>query len=153
MSLAVATHGVPLRLVRLDGRARKGELVLHGGLESGARSESIAGRLNDPGSSFVPLRFGDRVELVNLDHVAFLAYDGEAPEVAERLEVGARRERAELELAVGETLVGELIYTLPPGHARVSDLLNSPGERFVLLVRPSETLFVHRAAILVARTD
>ncbi|HLF57157.1 MAG TPA: hypothetical protein VI942_09960 [Thermoanaerobaculia bacterium] len=151
MSLAVETRAVPLRIVGLDGRATEGELFLHTVAERTARPESVDDRLNG-GIAFVPVRIGGRVELLNLDHVAYLAGAGELPEVGARLEVGARRERVEFDLAHGETLVGELVYTLPPGHARVSDLLNQPGERFLLLVAEAETLFVRRGSVVRART-
>jgi hypothetical protein len=151
MSLAVQTRGLSLRFVGFDGRAREVELFLHAVGERTAHPESIDDRLNG-GFAFVPVRAEGGVELVNLDHVAYVVAPGEVPEIAERDEVGASRERVELDLVHGETLAGELVYTLPPGHARVSDLLNSPTERFLLLVSPGETRYVHRASVVRVRT-
>ena len=151
MSLALATFGAPLRFVELDGRATEGTLYLHIAGGRAAQPETIVDRLNEPGTSFVPLKVDGTIELLHLAWIAYVACPGRPPEVAAREEVGARRERVELELVGGETWRGELLYTLPAGHSRVSDLLNSPGERFLMLLTPSETLFVHRAAIVRAR--
>ena len=151
MSLAVETRAIAVRVVALDARATEAELFLHTVGERTARPESLDDRLNG-GFAFVPVRVAGRIELLNLDHIAYLACAGETPEVAARLEVGAQREAAELDLVHGETLAGDLVYTLPPGHARVSDLLNSPTERFLLFGAGGETLFVNRAAVVRART-
>jgi hypothetical protein len=151
MSLAVETRVLAVRIVALDSRASEAELFLHTVADRTARPESLDDRLNG-GYAFVPVRVAGRIELLNLDHIAYVACAGESPEVAARLEVGAHREAAELDLVHGETLAGELVYTLPPGHARVSDLLNSPTERFLLLVAAGSTLFVNRAAVVRART-
>jgi hypothetical protein len=152
MSLAVEVRDVPLRIVAFDGRAVAGSLFLHLVGERGRRPERLADRLNDPEVRFVPVRLEGRVELLNLAWVAYVAAPGRLPEIADREAVGCRSAHVELELAGGAELAGDLLYELPAGHARVSDLLNSPGERFLLLVTPDETLFVHRAAIVRART-
>ncbi len=120
--------------------------------EDGARPQTISERLNDRSARFLPIRIGERFELVNTDWIAYVACPGRTRDVAEREEVGAHCERAELDLAGGATLRGELLYELPPGHSRVSDLLNAPNQRFLLLVTETETLFVRRAAVRRART-
>jgi hypothetical protein len=153
MSLAVEVRDVPLRIVAFDGRAIAGSFFLHLVGDHGGRPETVGDRLNDPETRFVPVRVEERVELLHLAWIAYVACPGELPEVAEREAVGCRRERVELELAGGARLAGELLYALPPGHARVSDLLNTAGERFLLLLAAGETLFVNRAAIVRARTD
>jgi hypothetical protein len=152
MSLALATEVVPLRIVGLDGRAVEAGVFLRAGAERAEARERLDHKLNDPELVFLPVKLGAKIELVHLAWVAYFACAGRPPEVAAREEVGAQRERVELELAFGELVEGELLYTLPSGHARVSDLLNDPAERFLLLLAERETLFVHRAAIVRARS-
>jgi len=152
MSLALEVRSVPLGLVGFDGRATPGRLFLRAVGERG-RPETVGDRLNDPATSFLPLEIGARVELVHLAWVAYAVCAGREPEVAGREEVGALRKAVELDLVSGETLRGEFLYTLPRAQARVSDLLNRPGDRFLLLLTADETLFVQRTAIVRVRTD
>lgn len=151
MSLALEVRSVPLRIVGFDGRSTGGRLFLRSVGESG-RAETVADRLNDPGTRFLPIEIGPRVELVSLSWVAYAACAGREPEVARREEVGASRQTVELELAGGATLAGEFLHVLPRAQARVSDLLNRSDERFLMLLAPEETLFVQRAAIVRVRT-
>lgn len=153
MSLAVEVRDIPLRIVAFDGSASAGRFFLHLVSDHAGRPETLGDRLNDAATRFVPVRMAERVELLNLAWIAYVACPGRLPEVADREEVGFRHERVELDLAGGARLAGELIYALPPGHARVSDLLNAAGERFLLLITADETLFVNRTAIVRARTD
>jgi len=152
MSWALEVLEAPLRVVGRDGREATASLFLHAVGEHGGRPETIGERLNDRAARFVPLRRGGAVELTNLDWIAYVAAPGKLPEAAAQEATGARRAAVELELAGGATLAGELLYARPAGSARVSDLLNAGEERFLLLVTAEETLFVHRAAVVRART-
>ena len=151
MSYALAMQDEPIRIVGTDGRVAEASLFLHAVADRSTRPETIGARLNDGAVAFLPVRREERVELVHLAWVAYVAVAGRPRDVAAREEVGARRAAVELDRVGGETLRGELLYELPAGNARVSDLLNSPGERFLLLLAGSETLFVNRAAIVRAR--
>jgi hypothetical protein len=152
VSFALAMQDEPIRIVGTDGRVAEGTLFLHAVAERSSRPETVGARLNDLAVSFLPVRRDGSIELVHLAWVAYVAVAGRPLDVANREEVGARRAEVELDLVGGETLKGDLLYELPAGHSRVSDLLNSPGERFLLLLAGAETLFVNRAAILRART-
>jgi hypothetical protein len=151
VSFALAMQDEPIRIVGTDGRVAQASLFLHAVADRSSRPETIGSRLNDLAVSFLPVRRDERIELVHLAWVAYVAVAGRPLDVAAREEVGARRAAVELDLVGGETLKGELLYELPAGNSRVSDLLNSAGERFLLLLSESETLFVNRAAIVRAR--
>jgi hypothetical protein len=152
MSWAVEVRETPMRVVGRDGAEVNASLFLHAVGEHGGRPETIGERLNDRGARFVPLRRGGAVELTSLDWIAYVAAAGKLPEATAHEAAGARRAAVELDLAGGATLAGELLYSRPAGSARVSDLLNSGEERFLLLLTAEETLFVHRAAVVRART-
>lgn len=150
MSYAIQVQRRQARMVSFDGKESSGELFLHAtGVFGGA--QTVLERLNDPATTFVPFRSATGLELVNLRWVAYFEMEGLAPEVEQRLEVGACRERVELELVSGGTLRGDVIYERPPESRRVSDLLNSPSERFVLLVTAERTFYVHLQAVVRAR--
>lgn len=151
MSLALETREAPVRIVELDGRQTEGALFLHTLGDQESRLETISRRLNDVEATFLPVRVNGGIDLVHLAWVAYVAADGRSGDVGRLEEVGARRAPVTLELAHGETVTGELLYAAPADQSRVSDLLNSGGERFLLLLAPDSTLYVHRAAIRRAR--
>jgi hypothetical protein len=153
MSLAIEVQSVDLRFVGFDGHTTEGSLFLHLAGERSARPQTALDRLNDPAVRFVPVRVDEHVELVNLAWLAFVSRPGRAPEVAAQEEIGALRASVSLDLAGGMTVEGDLHYLLPSGHSRVSDLLNSADERFLLVTTADETLYVHRAAVVRARTS
>lgn len=151
MSLALSMQEARIRVVAMDGRSSEASIFLHSIGGSGSGPETILSCLNDRQLSFLPVRIGEPVELINLDGVVYLEVEGRPPEVERYEEVSALRAPVALELFGGERLEGDLLYARPPSHSRVSDLLNSRDERFLLLVTPGRTLFVRRAAILRAR--
>lgn len=153
MSLAITMQEARIRVVAMDGMGAEASLFLHTVGESGYGPQTILRRLNDPQVSFLPVRVGDRVELVNLESIAYLAVEGRPPEVAALEEVCASKARVALVLASGEGLEGDLLYEQPPGQSRVSDLLNNPQDRFLLLVNDGQTRFVRRGAILRVREE
>jgi hypothetical protein len=151
MSYAVHVQRRAVRMVAFDGKAAEGELFLQAFGPFGG-GQTLVERLNDPAAVFLPFLARGGLELVNLSWVAYFEVAELTPELQLRLEVGACRERAELELASGETLRGELVYERPPESRRISDLLNSPEERFLLMVAGQRTLYVHRHALVRARS-
>jgi len=151
MSYAVHVQRQAVRMVTFDGKAADGDLYLQAFGPSG-RAQTLCERLNDPAALFVPFQGRGGLELAHLHWVAYFEVAGLAPEVQQRLDVGACREKVELELVSGETLRGELVYERPPESRRISDLLNAPEERFLLLVAAERTLYVHRQALLRARS-
>jgi len=56
------------------------------------------------------------------------------------------RHEVRVELVGGDMLVGELLYTLPPEHARVVDYLNSAG-RFLRLWTPERVYLINKSFV------
>ena len=152
MSYAIEVQRVGARLVAWDGKATSARFFLRTASEHHAGPETLLDRLNDPHTQFLACEIDGRVELVRLAWIGFVEVEGELPEVREREEVGACHQAVELILVSGEVLAGELLYLLPPDSSRVSDLLNSPGERFLLLRSAGRTHVVNRDAVARVRS-
>lgn len=151
MSYALEVSNLPVRLHTADGRVVEAEVFLHAVGGSG-RPETLEDRLNDPDLRFLPCRVAGRVELVHLERVAVVEALAPLPELERLAEIGAVRQSVEVELAGGRALQGELVYSRPPGSQRVSDLLNSGNERFLLLVDgAARALYVRRDELLRVR--
>lgn len=146
VSYALQVQKIPLRLVTLSGTEIRGDLFLQAATSRSGRRQTISDRLAE-GGRFLPLAAGDRVRLVRAKWIAYLEVEGVPPEVAELEEIGACRAAVELELVTAETLRGDLLYLLPAGSNRVSDLLNAPGSNFLLLVSENLTRYVNRDAL------
>lgn len=133
----------------VDRKGRRSELVffLHTVSPHLFASETLADRLNDAETEYLPCETDGHTELLRLGSLSYAEIQGQAPEIDRLEEIGATHARVELELDCGDTLAGELIYEAPPTAARVLDLFNSRATRFVLLVNGDRTLFVHRDAI------
>lgn len=140
-----------MRLVTVAGTELRGQLFLHAAADLGGRLQTISGRLAE-GARFLPLSVDGKVELVRADWIAYLEVAGATAEIVELEEIGASRAAAELELVTGETLGGDLLYLLPPGGNRVSDLLNAPAPDFLLLAGGGVTRYVRRDALARVRT-
>jgi hypothetical protein len=109
--------------------------------------EGLGERLNDAKTTFLACKVDQQVQLLHLNAIAYI-YMPELTEEVEYLEtVGAQRQTARLTLRTCETLSGEFLSILPPGRSRVSDLLNEPGQRFVLFLHQGGTCWVNRKAI------
>jgi hypothetical protein len=137
----------PVRLVLFDGKELRGDLFLHAMADEAGRTETIGARLGAEGARFLPLASEGRVQLVRTNWIAYLEVAGTPPEIAELDELGANRATVALELVTGETLCGDLLYLPPAGTSRISDLLNAPGPRFLLLVVGGLTRYVQRDAL------
>jgi hypothetical protein len=150
VSFAVEVQTVAVRLVGA-GLAVDGEVFLHVVGGSG-HPETLGERLNDLSVRFLPCRVDGRVELVRVDGISFVEARAPLPELREIEEVGAVRQQVDVELAGGYHLGGELVYTRPPGSQRVSDLLNSGAERFLLLLDGDQARYLRRDALVRVRT-
>ena len=151
MDLTIQVERVAASIV--DGKGRSGEIVLfvHTVSPHLFATETVADRLNDPDSRFLPAEVDGRTELVRLDSLSYVEVHGLAPETQRLEEIGAVHTKVELELDCGDRLDGELVYEAPPTTGRVSDLLNSRSSRFLLLASGDRTLFVRRDAIARVR--
>ena len=140
-------HRVAVRLVALDGTAMDGEIFLQAAAYEADRLETLSAKLSDQRLRFLPVGDGHRVRLVRSRWIAYLEVAGAPGEIAELEAVGARREPVEMELVTGETLRGDLIFLPPSGNNGVFDLLNAPGDRFLILVDAERTRYVQREAL------
>ncbi len=146
--LAVAVQRRNARLVSCDGSEEQVELFLHSTSSRGPRPETVLERLNALEGEFLPCEVQGRVVLFNLLWIAYVECPSEVrPDLGE----SEKRLKVEFDLVSGETLHGELPYVARPGRARVSDLLNSTGDRFLRLVTGSMDRYVRREAILRVR--
>jgi hypothetical protein len=146
---ALAVERSTARLVGFDGSSATATLFLRGSSPRGPRPESVAERLNSLDGEFLPCEVDGEISIVNLAWIAYVECPTQEPVPAEP---GLRRAPAELDLITGETLAGQLTYVARPGRARVSDLLNSASDRFLLLASPGLERHVRRTAILRVRS-
>lgn len=151
MDLTLQVERVEASIVDRKGRSSDVVLFLHTVSPHLFATETVADRLNDPDSRFLPAEVGGRTELLRLGSLSYVEVPGLAPEIERLDEIGAVHARVELELDCGQRLDGELIYEAPPETQRVSDLLNSRSTRFLLLASGGRTLFVHRDAVARVR--
>lgn len=142
---------VPVRLVLFSGESLEVELFLHHVSLRGRSRQTLAERLNESATKVLAARVGDGTDLFQLRWISYLETPGKAPEVLEYEELGACRHRVDLGLVSGETLHGELLFFLPEGFRRVSDLLNTPEQRFLLFYGDGHTRYIQRGAVVRAR--
>jgi hypothetical protein len=112
------------------------------------RTETLGERLNAQGLEFLPVATGEKVELLHRDYIAEVQLDGTVPEVEELESTGAYRKSVTFHLTTGESLRGDLLYSMPQGRPRVSDVLNAPGHQFLLLLEPGRCHYVNRKAVV-----
>jgi hypothetical protein len=140
--IMVETRGVELTLssgVQLHGDFF---LQLQGAHLTGLqRVEEI---LNDT-DSFVAIRVGGRVELINLEQVVCVSLVAEV-ELDPLLTLGSEH-RICVEPAVGGPLALRVFVNLPSGRERVKDFLNQP-RRFLPFLQEERLLYLARAWIL-----
>lgn len=147
---ALAVERSSARLVGFDGSSASATLFLRGASARGPRLETVHERLNGLDGEFLPCEIEGEVALVNLAWIVYVECPAEAG--SDGFEPGLRRAPAELDLITGETLSGVLSYVARPGRSRVSDLLNSASDRFLLLAAPGVERHVRRTAILRVRS-
>ncbi len=136
-----------VRLVLWDQSSFDATLYLRLASSRGIGWESLGERLNDPGIRFLACQTDGEVELVHLDSIAYVEAPGRLPEIAQREQVGALRQAADVVLRCGQRLTGEFLSIMPPGRLRLSDLLNAFEGRFFLFPEEQVTRYVHRDAI------
>lgn len=144
----LTTERTRLQVHPLDGEALQAEVFLRPDATQGTGSGTLGAELNAEGRKFVPLAVEQDVLLYRLSWIAYVHAEEELPELLELQEVGATRESVSLTLCNGDTLEGELVYVMPEQSHRVSDVLNSPGNQFLLLVNERGCSYVNREAIV-----
>lgn len=149
--LAVAVEAFDLGLRFFDGRDERRQVFLHqiSGYHMGR--ETLGERLNSEKDRFLPCQSEDGLELVNLDQVALVECAPELPDLEELEVVGISRAPVCIELAEGETLRGVLSYHRPAESSRLSDLLNGPGDRFLMLRSGEQAWYINRNAVVRVR--
>lgn len=135
------------RLVDAGGSSHEVVFFLHTVRKHDYRHESLADRLNDRAAGFVPCEIEGRVELVQIDWIAYVELEGRMPEFDRLVEEGAFRTEVEIDLVTDETLRGSLVYEAPIDNSRISDLLNSRAERFLALQGDGHSRLVRCGAI------
>lgn len=151
-ALAVAVDSLAVEVVTLDGARSDARIFLHAASERHLGPETLGERIDGRASQFLPCEVGGHLQLVNLEHVAYIGCPPDLPELASLDELASFRAGATLELASGERLAGELRYRLPAASSRISDLLNS-DERFLLLTTDGRSYYVNRSAIVRVRME
>lgn len=152
-TLAVPVEAIAVRLVTLAGVSCEALVYLHTTSGRHLGAETLGERLSSAETLFLPCETAAGVELVNLDQLAYLHCPPGLPEVKMLDELSGFRVTAVLELAHGEALRGQLRYRLPAFACRVSDLLNAPTERFLLLTAADRCCYVNRRAVVRVRTE
>lgn len=144
----VAVSDFSAFMLLLNGDCFEASFYLRLSSAYGYGKETLGERLNDPDTRFLACKVQEEVQLVHLSSIDFIQVQGALPEAEYREHVGASRQPATVTLRTGETMRGEFLSILPPNRSRVSDLLNSPDERFLLFFTEGMTLFVNRDSIL-----
>jgi hypothetical protein len=138
---------VAAKLALVNGLVLQASFFLHASSRNGNGPESLAARLNDQSVEFISLRCAGKITLMRIDAIAYVRIAGQAPERNFRDGVAAPRRAAEVRLFSGEELAGEFLSLLPPNRSRLSDLLNEPGQRFLLLASGDNSYYVNRTAV------
>lgn len=144
----VAVSDFTARIFLENGDTFEASFYLRMSSANATGREALAERLNDPSTLFLACKAGDEVQLFQLKAVVYIQVNGQVAEVDYLEQLGASRQAATLTLRGGETLRGEFLSILPPNRSRVSDLLNSPDERFLLFLMPDSCLWVNRDYIV-----
>jgi len=149
--LRIEVEPASVRVVTRGALKFLAEVFLHRASDLHPGAETLLDRLNHPSERFLPCRVGGREELIHLAHVAMIELEGEAPEIARLNELNARHVPVELDLVTGQTLRGEVVYLAPSQRSRVSDLLNHPTDKFLLMTTGEISRYVHRDSVVRAR--
>jgi hypothetical protein len=134
-------------LALVNGLALKASFFLHSSSRNGYGPECLSARLNDETVEFISLRCEGKITLMRIDAIAYVRIAGQAPDRSFREGVDAPRRAAEVRLFTGEELAGEFLSMTPPNRSRLSDLLNEPGQRFLLLASGDHTYYINRKAV------
>jgi hypothetical protein len=138
---------VSAMLALVNGLVLQASFFLHSSSRTGYGPESLSARLNDETVEFISLRCDGKITLMRIDAIAYVRIAGLAPDRNFREGVAAPRRAAEVRLFSGEELAGEFLSMMPPNRSRLSDLLNEPGQRFLLLASGDNSYYINRAAV------
>lgn len=147
MSLEIKVTQVTARVVDIEGREYEAAFFLHSVGLLATREESLGERLNDAEIHFLPCTVDGDTRLVPIRRIAYVELMGPGSDLADRDERGARHTPIEAELVTGEQVKGELIHESPQSQSRLSDALNRPDARFLLVIHDDRTLYLHRDTI------
>ncbi|HLK37515.1 MAG TPA: hypothetical protein VKU41_12235 [Polyangiaceae bacterium] len=135
------------RVLSVSGDARSVDVFLGPAQHRHHETETLGERLNSR-LQFLPVATGEKVELLQLDYIADVQMEGEAPDLERLQSVGAAREPVTVHLSTGDTLRCDLVCVMPRERPRVSDILNDPGQQFLLLVEPGRCHYLNRKAVV-----
>lgn len=136
------TIAVPVRLAMVTGATSAAELfVADTARERGSHLEALAEQLDDV-NLFVPVRVGDRVQLVAKHALRWVAVPN-----AETITLHDHQHHVSVELAAGSQLEGTLLDSQPQDRPRAIDHLNASG-RFVRLWTSDEHYLINKLQIL-----
>jgi hypothetical protein len=147
-SYKLGVAGIAAEVVLWNGESVATSFYLRLASAQGIGRETLGERLNDPETRFLPCKIDDRVELLSLKWISYLRVPGILPEVVQREELGAVRQRARVAVQSGYVLEGEFLSMLPAARSRLSDLLNACSERFLLFLAPAAVLYINRDTIV-----
>ena len=147
MTYAIDVERIPIRLRTLLGEDIDATVFVHPVGHADYRPESVADRLNDPNTRFLPCEIEGESQLVRLSSISYVVMAEPPPELESLETVGATRSTVELWLKSKDRLKGDLLYEAKRGEERVSDMLNRTSSRFLVLVDGEATYFVQRDAI------
>jgi hypothetical protein len=146
-ALRVDVTEVSARLALVNGTVMPASFFLGPIAGAGYENDDLSARLNNDRTRFVVIRCEAGITLVCVDAIAYVCIQGQTQE-AEFLEgVGASHRAAQVRLCTGEELRGDFVSLAPPERSRLSDLLNEPGQRFMLFSSGGSTYLIHRNAV------
>ena len=137
---------LPTRIVSLAGDARDVEIFLGPARTRGAVTETLGERLNSH-LQFLPVALGEKVELLQVDHIVEVEVDGSIQDVEQLESFGATRAPVTVHLSNGTSRCGDLVY-VAPRETRISDALNSTRDQFLLLVVDGRCHYLNRKAVI-----
>jgi hypothetical protein len=142
----VAVTEVSARLTLVSGA----EMPVSFFLESGRdifEHEGLLAHLNNERKQFIVVRCEAGITLVCADAIAYVSIGGRTPEFEFCEVVGTPHLAARIRLCTGEELGGDFVSLAEPERSRLSDLLNQPGQRFLLFTSGCATYLIHRNAV------
>ncbi|MDX2479126.1 MAG: hypothetical protein QNK24_02175 [Desulfuromusa sp.] len=140
--ISVETRRVELTLS--NGLQLTGEtfLQLHGKHLTGVQR---VGEILNGEDNFLPLRYGGKVQLINLEQVVSISVAAE--EEFDPLLALGEEHQLWVEPTVGEALNVRIFVNLPGGRNRVKDFLNQK-RRFLLLLQEDQIIYLAQNKIL-----
>jgi len=150
--LKVRTNLVGAEVSLAGGAHRRVDLYVAEFLPHSWRRQDLLDLLEDE-TGFLPARTAEGAWLLlNKRSIAWIALDRveEPGEAAVHEELFDVKQDVVLELAGGEILEGQLLYTAPPARARVKDYMNEPG-RYFRLYRQDRVYVINKSYLACVR--